>query len=462
MRKILQTLLPFKLVRDGDSGVTAHAGLPLVGELFHQLGLAKLITKWIRVKQRGYEAWQMIEWLVCLCIAGGEHLDDIRILKQDQALCRLMGWEQLACAKSFERFLKLFHREPQPGEEGQSVPTPSLALWGLGEVNRLLVHELILRSGLRCVTLECDATLIESWKKSSQWTYEKHKGYQPALGVVAELGLVVYDEFRNGNVAARTDVKEFVYQCLKAIPQGVKIRCRLDGAYYDHELMSFLRRKKIPFTITARKGQSFLDWVDALPESAWQDLEVTTSQGARKTGRQWAELPWMAAGGSRQEMRDRCYRYLVTRKNQEQWELFKDFEAATRKDRFEVIVTTMDWDGPKLLAWHYEKAGSIEHVHDRIKNDLAGNHMPCQQFGANAAWLRLQVLAHNLLRVLQLQCLPKPLQNVRLKALRFGLFNLAGRVTHHARQILLQLTAPAESFRIYQRARLRIASLAPA
>ncbi len=458
LKKVLQTVLPFKLENEKkDVSLTSFAGLPLVHELFRQLGLPKLIQKWVRIKKRGVKEWLMIEMLVSMAIAGGEHLDDIRILQADEALQSLVGWEKVPTPKTFERFLKGFHKRLTTDPDGVKTSFP---LWGLGEVNRLLVHQMIKRSGLKQITLECDATLIESWKNSSQWTYKKFKGYQPAIGVIAELGIIIYDEFRDGNVAAKTNVTEFVWRSLKAIPKGVKIRVRLDGAYYNHGLIQFLSRKKIKWSITANKGDSFLTWVEAIPEKDWEDLYVYTKTGEkRKTGRQWARLHWMSAEGSRQSMRRRQYRYIVTRKTQEQWELYQDHREVKRKDRYTVIATNMDWHGERLIHWHYEKAGSIEAVNKRLKSDLAGGTLPCQEFGANAAWFKVQVLAHNILRLLQIKCLPKEMKNMRLKNLRYHLFNLAGRVVHHAKQIFLKLTGSHPSLEIYQAARLDIAAL---
>ena len=40
----------------------------------------------------------------------------------------------------------------------------------------------------------------------------------------------------------------------------------------------------------------------------------------------------------------------------------------------------------RLIAWYREKAGTIEGVHDVLKNELAGGVMPSKYFGANAAW----------------------------------------------------------------------------
>ena len=42
-------------------------------------------------------------------------------------------------------------------------------------------------------------------------------------------------------------------------------------------------------------------------------------------------------------------------------------------------------DFVELLRWQRERCGSVEKVHDVLKNDLAGGVMPCGWFYANAA-----------------------------------------------------------------------------
>jgi hypothetical protein len=62
-------------------------------------------------------------------------------------------------------------------------------------------------------------------------------------------------------------------------------------------------------------------------------------------------------------------------------------------------------------------------VHDVVKNELAGGVMPCKYFGANAAWLRLAVIAHNVMTALKRLALPADLLTARPKRLRFLIFN---------------------------------------
>ena len=67
---------------------------------------------------------------------------------------------------------------------------------GLGQVNRDLVQELARRGEpQKIATIDLDSTVIESWKKQSQPTYQGGRGYQPMLALWAEMNLVVADEF---------------------------------------------------------------------------------------------------------------------------------------------------------------------------------------------------------------------------------------------------------------------------
>ena len=113
---------------------------------------------------------------------------------------------------------------------------------------------------------------------------------------------------------------------------------------------------------------------------------------------------------------------------------------------FAVISNRWDWTPKKLLQWHREKAGSIEAVHDVIKNELAGGVMPCGRFGANAAWLRLAVLTYNVLTALKRLALPAELITARPKRLRFLIFCTPGKLVHHARRTLLRLARSWQRF----------------
>ncbi len=72
--------------------------------------------------------------------------------------------------------------------------------------------------------------------------------------------------------------------------------------------------------------------------------------------------------------------------------------------------------------------------------------------GWNAAWLRLAVIAHNVLTALKRIALPAELLRARPKRLRFLIFNTAGRLVQHARKMRLRLAALEERIALWKEA----------
>ncbi len=130
------------------------------------------------------------------------------------------------------------------------------------------------------------------------------------------------------------------------------------------------------------------------------------------------------------------YRYLAVRIRRQQGELLED---GNKVRHFAVVTNMWDVDGKELLEWQRGKAGTIEHIHHILNNELAGGVYPSAKHGANAAWLRLQVLTHNLLQLLKVVALPQEYAVARPKRLRFAIFTQFGRVISHAGQMLLRI-----------------------
>ena len=120
-----------------------------------------------------------------------------------------------------------------------------------------------------------------------------------------------------------------------------------------------------------------------------------------------------------------------------------------------VIVNT----AIELVRWHWQKAGTIELVHDVTKNEIAAAVPPCGRFGANAAWYRLSLLTYNVLSAMKWLALPPSMETARPKRMRFSLFSIAGRILSHAGQLVLRIGRQAEALAGLIAARLRIAKV---
>lgn len=437
-----------------QESLTALGGMPLVVQAFRSLGLPGSVKRHVRVKerQRGYDEATLVESLVVLNAAGGECVDDFQRLREDSGLAELIGHE-LPSPSAALQFLYEFHdeekiEEAQRGrkpEQEAYIPEENDALQGLGQVNRDLVQAL----GQRCpdqqiATVDQDATIIESRKREALPTYEGECGYQPMMAVWAEMNVVLADEFRDGNVPAQMDPLPVAQKAFAALPATVKtFYYRGDSACHEHRLMNWLRdeereggpRGLIGFAISARMSEALRAAIGVVREEAWQSEK--SDEGAE---RHVAEVPFVP--GEKTEKKNlQPLRYVAVRIRKRQGELFGD--GSTVK-YFAVVSNIPEWSAAKLLQWHREKAGTIELVHDVMKNDLAAGVMPCARFGANAAWLRLAALTHNVLTALKRLALPPKLLAARPKRLRFLIFNTPGRIVHHARQVLLRLAATKE------------------
>jgi hypothetical protein len=152
--------------------------------------------------------------------------------------------------------------------------------------------------------------------------------------------------------------------------------------------------------------------------------------------------------GEKSEKKDtQPLRYVAIRIRKRQGELFED---GSRVRHFAVLSNRWELKAARLIGWHREKAGTVELVHDVIKNELGGGVLPSKYFGANAAWLRLAAISHNVLTALKRLALPAELLAARPKRLRFLIFNTPGRLVHHARRLLLRLAALAEGLAAYR------------
>jgi hypothetical protein len=119
-----------------------------------------------------------------------------------------------------------------------------------------------------------------------------------------------------------------------------------------------------------------------VPEAAWKTFD-RESDGTLK---QWAELDYVP-GLRSEDKHARPRRCIGLRFLKPQGDLFDDGNDR----RHFAVATNRAESGEKVVEWHRGKAGTVEHVHDEMKNDLAAARWPSRKFGANAAWSALRV-----------------------------------------------------------------------
>jgi hypothetical protein len=460
MAMVSQTRLPFELDQRAETGfITAHGGVPLLIEAFRTSGAAAVLDASVVIKRRkrGLLPSQLVEGLLALWAAGGERCEDLAMLREDAALALLLG-HGLPAPQTARDFLDAFDEAVPALWQGErcQVQGEGERLQGLAKANRRLVAWLQERRPQTTATIDVDATILESQKRSALATYDGRTGYQPVVALWAEQDVVLADEFRDGNVPAGTGSRRVVEQALAALPAAAgAVQLRGDSALYEQGLLRWLEARGIGYAISADMSHELAAAIRALPESAWQ-IEREDGDAVRH----WAEVAYVPSDGVSAKDRPAPPRYLALRISKKQGRLFAD---GGEVKHFAMVTNRPDPDGGSgldLIRWHRAKAGTVEHAHHVLTNELAAEALPSQRFGANAAWFRLNVMLDNLLSAFKRVALPAELHDARPKRLRFVLLNGIGKVVRHARETVLRLVGEARR-KLADAARLALATGPP-
>jgi hypothetical protein len=415
--------------------MTSQAGLPLVAELLLALGMDELVGRELPLgrRRRGFTPFEKLEWIVLMLAAGGDRVEDIRVLARDEGLSRLLG-RRVPSPDAIVDFLAAFHEEKllsdRPSSGAWIVPE-SEPLAGLHRVNVGLIQRGVTTLRPRVATLDLDATILESRRREAMAHYDGGRGFQPVVVVWAEEDLVVADEYRDGNVPAGMGNREVAARALSALPRSVESRCfRGDSACYEEKVLQYLWREKVQFTISADMSRELRTICEA-PEVSWQFLEDRAREQVEAAEVEFTPGDWPKYAPP--------MRYVAVRFIAKQGILFSD----GRDVKYLAVVSNReDLSTTALLRWHWQKAGTIEHTHGVVKNELGGGIVPSQRFGSNAAWFRLNLITYNVLSLLKRHALPERMRDAKPKRLRYELFSVAARIRHHAHELTARLAAP--------------------
>jgi len=408
METVTQTVLPFKLEATEEL-LTAKSGLALFGEFVRGLGL----SRWLAQEMprpgsgRGYEAECYVTPLVLMLTGGGRSLEDLRTLKGDTALATVLKRGTLPSTDAVGDWLR------RTGE--------AAGLVGLGRINQRIVATRVRQTGITAHTLDGDASQIVAQKDAAQFTYKGEQGYMPMIGHLAEAGVVIHDEFREGNIAPATDNLGFIRACEALLPRGHRIaHVRLDSAGYQASIFNYCEESGKTFAIGGRLDAPTQRAIADIPESAWKhyaDCAVAETlhsmNGTQKTFR------------------------LIVVKYKHQAELFDE------QPKYHVIASNRIESTTDTLIWYRQRGEVSENGIKELKIGFGMERMPCGQFKANAAFFRIGVIAHNLFVLFRYATLDAAWQRHKVATVRWRLFHLPGKVVRHAGAWVLKVASDA-------------------
>jgi hypothetical protein len=395
-----------------DEHAVANAGLLLPATLAGRLGLEQAADALVDLGERPGAArpGRKLLTVVHSLLAGGDCFDDVEVLRAGST-ASVLGHRVMA-ASTVGTFLRSFTF----GHVRQLDRLAEVALtraWAAGA-----------GPGDGPMTIDADSTICQvhgHHKQGASYGYTRRLGYHPLLATRADTGEVLHARQRTGKANTARGMPRFVDETIGRVRRAGaagELRFRADSGFWSAATIGRLRAHDVRFSITVRQTKPVRAAIAAIGEGAWTTINYTPDGVA-----QVAETPFR---GDRLVVRR-------VRNTDDQQQLFPTW-------RSHAFVTDRPGTASELDADHRRHAVVELAIRD-AKHGAGLNHHPSGRFFANAAWLVLATLAHNLLRWTAILGLGVRDELVVAKTLRRTLLVLPGRLTRSARRWRLHLPA---------------------
>ena len=363
-----------------DHRLVANAGLILPATLALRLGLPQLVQQCLDLGNAPGRAntGDKMMTLVASALAGGDCIDDADVLRTGGTARTLGG--TVKAPSTLGTFLRSFR-------------------WGhvrqLDRVSReLLAQAWAAGAGPSDApfTIDLDSTICETYGLAKEGArhhgYTGKRGYHPLLAIAAGTGDVLMARLREGRANTARGAAHFLRETVGRVRYGGargQLTVRADSGFYTHSVVAVCRKLDVRFSIAIRQHKSLHNLIEAIPEDAWTPVPYWMDGAADV-----AEITYTPF----QSEPDAAPVRLIVRRVKptpgSQLALFATYS-------YHGFIT--DRDGETLgTGGRPPPPRRDRECHPRPEVRRRTQPSPSGRFAANAAWLAVQVMAHNLAR----------------------------------------------------------------
>lgn len=402
-----------------DEHLVANAGLMLPATLAQHLGVRALFDEHVDLGDAagranvGHKAMTLIH----SALAGGDCIDDADALRAGDTQA-VLGHMVLA-PSTLGTFLRSFswgHARQLDKVSGALLKRAWAAGAGPGD---------------EPLTIDVDSSIHETYGLAKQggtrFTYNHVRGYHPLYAVAGGTGDVLHVRLRGGNAHAGRGAASFLIETFNRVRSAGStgaLILRADSGFYSRSVVDACVQADVRFSITAKLHKGGVHKaIDAIEESAWAAIPYFLD------GADVAETTYQPFGSKGRPCRLIIRRVRPTPGSQ--LAMFVEFS-------YHAFITDRPGETLELEADHRRHA-DVENTIRDLKYGVGLNHLPSGRFGANAAWLALNVMAHNLARFSTRLGLGENV--ITTETLRRRYLTVPGRISRSARRRTLHLPA---------------------
>jgi hypothetical protein len=424
-----------------DPNLVSHGGLVPVMALAERAGLPELLAEHVRPGGGcGVNAPVKVGCLVAGMAAGADSVDDMGLLRQG-AMDILFGGVRAPSTLGSHLRSYTWGNVLQLEKAGREF------LARLSREARLLPGADVL------AFVDIDSTQKRVYghkKEGARFGHTKIQGKSvlvrglnaliAAISTPLAAPVAAATRLRGGNAPSARGAAGLAAQAVataRACGCTGTIVVRMDSAYYAAAVIAAIRRNGARFSVTAPVNSGIRAAIAAIPEDAWTAIEYPQAiwddqLGCWASDAEVAEVTYTAFTSKKKELHVTA-RLIVRRvrdKNKDaapgQGELFPAW-------RYHAVFTDSPYELVQAEEQHRGHAIIEQLLADLNDGPLA--HLPSGKFSANAAWLAIAAIAHNLLRAAGTLA-GRRHAKARAATIRRDLVTVAARTARHGRDRL--------------------------
>ena len=432
-----------------DTNLTAATGLVPTMALAQNAALPDLADDHLTVTttgaDKGANPAAKLATLVAGMAAGADSIDDMNILRHG-------GMKHLFDRVYAPSTLGSFLRSFAFGHVRQLDAISSRFLTNLNEHTPLLPASQDNEQS-STVFVDVDDTVIDVHSASKQgagFGYQGSRGLNALLATASTRDssqIIVGQRLRKGSTSSARGADKFVSDAVattKRINPGAAVLVRADSAYYSLTVTKAAHDAGANVSITVRMDKRVKAAIGTISDDAWTGIEYPDAiydeeSGAWVSKAEVAEVPFTAFTSKKKALQTTGR--LVVRRIPE----LNETKRAAGQDplfdlfRYHAFFTTVDQDRFDTVVADqvHRRHAIIEQINAELKNGALA-HMPSGVFNANAAWLTIAAITHNLLRAAA-GIIGGRMSKVRAQTLRTRIIGVPARIAHRARKLILHL-----------------------
>jgi hypothetical protein len=404
--------------------------------LTDQIGLGELVTEWLKVPgHAGSNSWAKVGSILAGMATGADSIADLDALREGGMPRLFTGIRAASTLGNFLRGLCMGDVSSLQAVTRRAIP-------------RLAEQVPLLPSADTLAFVDIDSKITQVYGRAKQgaaYGYTKKLGLHfqaVTLSTPQAAPIILETRLRSGNAESGRAAASLLTPALhtaRACGASGTIIVRGDSKFFSGKVIAAIRAAGAYFSITTPANPAVTTAIAAISDTAWTPIRYTrpvfdTDTDQWVTRAEVAETTLTAFTNTTQNPGRKVTARLLVRRVPARTPAGQD--ALFPVWRYHAVFTDSPFDLVTAESQHRDHA-IIEQVNADLNNSALA-HFPSGKFAANAAWLTLAALTHNLTRALG--CLAGGRHaKARTGTLRRHLIHVAARLARSARTITLHL-----------------------